>query len=75
MPQRGCAAKNKLRAELLAAAGATGAQDLLAARSGLAGEETVTAGAHEIAGLEGTLHIILEKLTGTDAGARDESGP
>jgi hypothetical protein len=24
----------------------------------------VTTGAHEIAGLEGTLHIILEKLTG-----------
>jgi hypothetical protein len=51
-------------AELLAPARAAGTQNLLAARGGLAGEEAVATGAHEIAGLEGTLHIILEKLTG-----------
>ena len=63
--------RKELRAELLATASAAGAEHLLAARGGLAGEETVTTGAHEIAGLEGTLHIILEKLTGAFTGKRN----
>ena len=60
----------RLRAELLAAAAAAGAQDLLAARGRLAGEEAVATGAHKIAGLEGTLHIILEKTGRPDRSER-----
>jgi hypothetical protein len=60
MPQPGGAAEHKLRAELFAATRAAGAEHLAATGGRLAGEETVATGAHEIAGLEGTLHIILE---------------
>ena len=50
----------KLSAELLAAAGAAGAEHLAATGGRLAREKTVATGAHEIAGLERPLHIILE---------------
>lgn len=59
---RGRAAENRLRAELLATASTAGTEHLLAAGGRLAREEAVTTGTHEIAGLERTLHIILEKL-------------
>lgn len=49
----------RLGAELLATASAAGTQDLAATGGRLAGEETVAAGAHEIAGLERPLHRIL----------------
>jgi hypothetical protein len=58
------AGAQKSRAELLATAGAAGAEHLAATGGRLAGEEAVATGTHEIAGLERTLHIILEKLTG-----------
>src|SRR5690606_11741233 len=45
-----------LRAELLAATRAAGTEHLAAARSRLAGEETVPAGANEVARLESALH-------------------
>ena len=48
--------RNKLSAQLLAAAGATCAEYLAATDGLLAGEETVATGTHEIAGLESTLH-------------------
>jgi len=45
-------------AELLAATRAAGAEHLAAARSGLAGEEPVPAGANEVARLESALHRL-----------------
>ena len=51
-----------LRAEVLAAALAAGAQDLAATGGRLAGEETVATGAYEVRRLESPLHrIVLKK--------------
>lgn len=52
--------RNRLRAELLATALATRAQDLATAGGLLACKESVPTGTHKIAGLESPLHIILE---------------
>ena len=48
--------------QLLAAAGATGGDDLAAADSGHAGAEAVTALAHELGRLIGPLHGISPKI-------------
>ena len=48
-----------LGAEVLAAARTAGTENLAAARSSLAGEETVATGAHEVRGLESPLHRMI----------------
>jgi hypothetical protein len=60
--------RGKLRAELLAATRTAGAEHLAATSGRFAGEKAVTTGAHEIAGLERPLHIILEKFAGQPVG-------
>lgn len=50
----------RLRTKGLAATLAAGAKNLAATRGRLAREKAVTAGTHEIAGLESPLHIVLE---------------
>ena len=55
-------ARTRSGRQLLAAAGATGGDDLAAADSGHAGAETVTALAHELGGLIGPLHRNSPKI-------------
>jgi hypothetical protein len=67
------------RAEVLAAASATRAQDLATTRGSLTREETVATGAHEVRGLECPLHrIVLTKEFGSAADtseSRQQKGP
>jgi hypothetical protein len=50
---------SSLRSKLLATAGAASAHQFAATDGGLACEETVATGAHEIAGLKSPLHFVL----------------